>query len=54
MKVTAILVALVDVALVAPRALAQGGPPFRSDDPATPGNKHWEINMGLVVERKLS
>lgn len=32
-------------------ALAQGGPPFRSDDPDTPGNKHWEINTGFMVER---
>lgn len=29
----------------------QGGPPFKSDDPATPGNRHWEINLGLVGER---
>jgi hypothetical protein len=27
--------------------LAQGGPPFRSDDPDTPGDKHWEINTGF-------
>ena len=25
---------------------AQGGPPFITDDPGTPGNKHWEINFG--------
>jgi len=31
--------------------LAQGGPPFLSDDPDTPGNKHWEINMGFTGER---
>jgi hypothetical protein len=35
----------------APAALAQGGPPFRSDDPATPGNKRWEINTMLLGER---
>jgi len=29
----------------------QGGPPFKSDDPATPGNKHWEINLGFMGER---
>ena len=28
--------------------LAQGGPPFRSDDPDTPGNGHWEINLGFL------
>jgi hypothetical protein len=32
-------------------ALAQGGPPFRSDDPDTPGNRHWEINLGFIGER---
>jgi len=32
-------------------ALAQGGPPFRSDDPDTPGNGHWEINLGFIGER---
>lgn len=36
----------------APRALdAQGGPPLLTDDPATPGNKHWEINVGLTADR---
>jgi hypothetical protein len=32
-------------------AQAQGGPPFRTDDPETPGNKHWEINFGWVGDR---
>jgi hypothetical protein len=27
---------------------AQGGPPFITDDPGTPGNKHWEINFGWI------
>jgi hypothetical protein len=35
----------------APDALAQGGPPFRTDDPETPGNKHWEINFGWIGDR---
>jgi hypothetical protein len=30
---------------------AQGGPPFRTDDPETPGNKHWEINFGWIGDR---
>jgi hypothetical protein len=38
-------------ALLAPLTLAQGGPPFRSDDPDTPGNRHWEFNLGFVGER---
>jgi len=32
-------------------AWSQGGPPFRSDDPDTQGNKHWEINLGFIGER---
>jgi hypothetical protein len=32
-------------------ACAQGGPPFKTDDPETPGNKHWEINFGWMGER---
>jgi hypothetical protein len=29
---------------------AQGGPPFITDDPGTPGNKHWEINFGCIAD----
>jgi hypothetical protein len=32
----------------APLAHAQGGPPFITDDPGTPGNRHWEINLGWI------
>jgi hypothetical protein len=34
-----------------PLLLAQGGPPFRSDDPDTPENKNWEINTVLIGDR---
>jgi hypothetical protein len=27
---------------------AQGGPPFITDDPGTPGNRQWEINLGWL------
>jgi len=27
---------------------AQGGPPFYTNDPGTPGNKQWEINLGYM------
>src|SRR6202453_4999190 len=37
--------------LFAVTARAQGGPPFRTDDPETPGNKHWEINFGWIGDR---
>ena len=43
--------ALTAVTLFARAALAQGGPPFLSDDPDTPGNHHWEINLGFLGER---
>src|ERR1700729_2154670 len=31
-------------------AHAQGGPPFITDDPAPPGNHHWEINFGWIAD----
>ena len=31
-------------------AHAQGGPPFITDDPGTPGNRHWEINFGWIAD----
>jgi hypothetical protein len=37
--------------LLALAAHAQGGPPFRTDDPETPGNEHWEINFGWIGDR---
>jgi hypothetical protein len=37
--------------LQATAAHAQAGPPFRTDDPETPGNKHWEINLGWIGNR---
>jgi len=40
---------LLAAAIVAPLAHAQGGPPFITDDPGTPGNKHWEINFGWIA-----
>jgi hypothetical protein len=36
---------------VAVAAYGQGGPPFRTDDPETPGNQHWEINFGWIGDR---
>lgn len=29
-----------------PNLKAQGGPPYVTNDPGTPGNKQWEINIG--------
>jgi hypothetical protein len=39
------------LAVLSANAHAQGGPPFRTDDPETPGNKHWEINFGWIGDR---
>ena len=30
---------------------AQGGPPLLTDDPDTPGPRHWEINLSMFGER---
>jgi hypothetical protein len=35
------------LALAAVSASAQGGPPMLTDDPGTPGDGHWEINLAL-------
>lgn len=29
-------------------AMAQGGPPYYTNDPGTPGNHNWEINFGYM------
>lgn len=35
--------------MLAPAVLrAQGGPPFLSNDPGTPGNANWEINLAMA------
>src|SRR5579863_7295821 len=52
--VASLFVTVSALAGLSPLALAQGGPPFRSDDPDTPGNKQWEINTILVGERNPS
>ena len=30
------------------RTWAQGGPPYFTNDPGTPGNHNWEINLGYI------
>jgi hypothetical protein len=34
--------------LSATSALAQGGPPYYTNDPGTPGHLNWEINLGYM------
>ncbi len=47
MRLTSLLGA---VAFPASAALAQGGPPMLTDDPGTPGNRRWEVNVAFTVE----
>lgn len=41
------------ICLTACLSSAQGGPPLFTDDPGTPGNHHWEINIGATTDRRL-
>ena len=43
------IAALLAIFAIASLARAQGGPPFITDDPGTPGNRHWEINFGWIA-----
>ncbi len=36
------------LAFAAPSACAQGGPPYYTNDPGTPGHLNWEINLGYM------
>ena len=47
----ALLLTCCSFSIAAPIAYAQGGPPFRTDDPDPPGNGHWEINIGFIGDR---
>jgi hypothetical protein len=42
------LVAAVVLLVLAASAHAEGGPPFITDDPDTPGNGNWEINAAVI------
>jgi hypothetical protein len=43
------ILALSAATLLAPRvARAQGGPPYLTNDPGTPGNANWEINLASM------
>jgi len=44
-------VAVATLLLGAAPVRAQGGPPLITDDPDTPGPRHWEINLTLLRER---
>ena len=51
MRMVAAVIGLLCVASLC--AHAQGGPPLFTDDPGTPGNKNWEINVGATTDRRL-
>jgi hypothetical protein len=42
------LCAIILLALGSGTAQAQAGPPFLTNDPGTPGNVNWEINLGSM------
>jgi hypothetical protein len=42
---------LVMLAALSLPSLAQGGPPYIGDDPGTPGDGNWEVNVALYNER---
>ena len=48
----ALFCALAICALGTAAARGQGGPPMITDDPGTPGDKHWEINIATSVEHR--
>src|SRR5437660_10944658 len=54
MRSLALLLFLVAVSVAAlpRRVVAQGGPPLLTDDPKTPGNGHWEINVAWTLSQK--
>ena len=51
--VPGLLACVVLLALAAPPACAQGGPPMITDDPDTPGDGRWEINLGSIGNRSV-
>lgn len=47
----AVVLLTVMFAAIAPPAAAQGGPPFITNDPGTPGDGNWEDNVMTYSER---
>jgi hypothetical protein len=45
------VVALAVLVVASEVAFAQGGPPLVTDDPETPGDGHWEINLASIGSR---
>jgi hypothetical protein len=47
-----LFVALVICMVAGREVLAQGGPPMITDDPGTPGNGHFEINIAATLAQR--
>jgi hypothetical protein len=45
------ILGLVFASLASTSVQAQGGPPLLTDDPGTPGNHNWEINIAGTVDQ---
>jgi hypothetical protein len=52
--ILAVLLWVVILTIFSLPAIAQGGPPFIGDDPGTPGDGNWEINVATYSERHPS
>jgi hypothetical protein len=50
-RISAAPLSLLILAALSLPSAAQGGPPFITDDPGTPGDGNWEINAALYTER---
>lgn len=48
------IVTLLSLSMLATATFAVGGPPLITDDPDTPGDGHWEINLVAISQRSLS
>ncbi len=44
------LTRMVGIAALAGAGYAEGGPPMLTDDPGTPGNGRWEVNLAGTIE----
>src|SRR5947207_12054035 len=51
-QILLLFVFTVCVAALPGQAVAQGGPPLVTDDPLTPGNGHWKINVAWALSQK--
>jgi hypothetical protein len=51
-KGNSLIIACAIGVLAAHDARAQGGPPMITDDPGTPGDRKWEINLAVAFEHR--